>query len=112
MKTEFQVTPGQDELGRMQRDLRFHPVTNPAPAVLTSAQVEQFNRDGYVRGLKIFSAAEIGEIRGYFDALLAKVLAAGTAIRSARRTRSMDGYSTCCAIPALSPVSATCWART
>jgi hypothetical protein len=77
MKTEFQVTPGQDELGRMQRDLRFHPVTNPAPAVLTSAQVEQFNRDGYVRGLKIFSAAEIGEIRGYFDALLAKVLAAG-----------------------------------
>jgi ectoine hydroxylase-related dioxygenase (phytanoyl-CoA dioxygenase family) len=27
--------------------------------------------------LKIFSAAEIGEIRGYFDALLAKVLAAG-----------------------------------
>lgn len=77
MKTEFQVIPGQDELGRMQRDLRFHPVTNPAPAVLTSAQVEQFNRDGYVRGLKIFSAAEIGEIRGYFDALLAKVLAAG-----------------------------------
>ena len=77
MKTEFQVTPGQDELGRMQRDLRFHPVTNPAPAVLTSAQVEQFNRDGYVRGLKIFSAAEIGEIRGYFDALLAKVLTAG-----------------------------------
>jgi hypothetical protein len=77
MKTEFQVTPGQDELGRMQRDLRFHPVTNPAPAVLTSAQVEQFTRDGYVRGLKIFSAAEIGEIRGYFDALLAKVLAAG-----------------------------------
>ena len=77
MKTEFQVIPGQDELGRMQRDLRFHPVTNPAPAVLTSAQVEQFNRDGSVRGLKIFSAAEIGEIRGYFDALLAKVLAAG-----------------------------------
>jgi non-haem Fe2+, alpha-ketoglutarate-dependent halogenase len=77
MKTEFQVIPGQDELGRMQRDLRFHPVTNPAPAVLTSAQVEQFNRDGYVRGLKIFSTAEIGEIRGYFDALLAKVLAAG-----------------------------------
>ena len=77
MKTEFQVIPGQDELGRMQRDLRFHPVTNPAPAVLTSAQVEQFNRDGYVRGLKIFSAAEIGEIRGYFDALLAKVLTAG-----------------------------------
>ena len=77
MKTEFQVIPGQDELGRMQRDLRFHPVINSAPAVLTSAQVEQFNRDGYVRGLKIFSAAEIGEIRGYFDALLAKVLAAG-----------------------------------
>ena len=77
MKTEFQVIPGQDELGRMQRDLRFHPVSNSAPAVLTSAQVEQFNRDGYVRGLKIFSAAEIGEIRGYFDALLAKVLAAG-----------------------------------
>ncbi|MFM8287224.1 MAG: phytanoyl-CoA dioxygenase family protein [Planctomycetaceae bacterium] len=77
MKTEFQVIPGQSELGQMQRDLRFHPVVNRAPAVLTPAQVEQFNRDGYVRGLRIFSAAEIGEIRSYFDALLARVLAAG-----------------------------------
>jgi chlorinating enzyme len=43
----------------------------------TLAQIEQFNRDGFLKGIRIFSAAEAEANRRYFDALLADVLAAG-----------------------------------
>ena len=36
-----------------------------------------FNRDGYLKGIRIFSDAEIAGIRRYFDELLARTLAAG-----------------------------------
>lgn len=74
---EFKTIPGQDELQQVERDLRFHPSSVTAPQVLPPAQVEQFNREGYLRPFRIFSEAEIGEIRAYFDALLEEVLAAG-----------------------------------
>jgi hypothetical protein len=77
MKTEFKSLPGQNELDQVERDLRFHPAVNPRPQTLSAAQIEQFNRDGYIRGIRIFSDAEIADIRAYFDALLARVLAAG-----------------------------------
>jgi hypothetical protein len=76
-KTEFQAVPDQSALHQVARDLRFHPCQNENPAVLTSSQIEQFNRDGYIRGLRIFSPDEILGHRRYFDQLLAKVLAAG-----------------------------------
>src|SRR5579872_6208545 len=76
-KTDFKMIPGQDELDQMERDLRFHPSTNEHPRALTQNQIAQFNQEGYIRGIRIFSDAEILEIRGYFDRLLAKTLAAG-----------------------------------
>ena len=45
--------------------------------MLSSEQVEQFNRDGYLMGLRVFSEAEIAEQRAYFDDLLNQVIAAG-----------------------------------
>src|SRR5690242_16459647 len=77
MQSDFKVLPGQNELDQIERDLRFHPTVNDRPQVLSREQIEQFNREGYLRGIRIFSDAEIAEIRGYFDALLAKVIAAG-----------------------------------
>ena len=47
------------------------------PKTLTAAQVAAFNKDGYLKGIRIFSDDEIAEIRRYFDDLLAKTLAAG-----------------------------------
>lgn len=73
----FKITPDQDELEQMPRDLRFHPTANPAPQVLTAEQIDQFNREGYVAPLPIFEPEEIDEIRAYFDDLLAQVLASG-----------------------------------
>ncbi len=75
--TQFKAVFDQMDLANLPRDLTFHPVTNPAPQVLAPEQVEQFNRDGFVKGIPIYADAEIADVREYFDRLLAKVVAAG-----------------------------------
>jgi len=75
--TSFNPLPAQDDLAQIQRDLRFHPTINPLPKTLTLAQIEQFNRDGYLKGIRIFSQQEADANRAYFDELLAMVVAAG-----------------------------------
>lgn len=75
---EFQkMFPEEERLAAMQRDLRFHPAENTQPQLLTSAQLADFNRDGYITAINVFSEAEIAEHRRYFDDLLARVLASG-----------------------------------
>ena len=64
--------PTTEELNRLERDLRFHPSTVENPRTLTAAQVAAFNRDGYLKGIRIFSEEEIAGIRRYFDDLLAQ----------------------------------------
>jgi hypothetical protein len=73
----FKIVPDEQEISRLERDLRFHPSATANPRVLKAAQIEQFNCDGYLKGLRIFDADEAGAHRRYFDALLASVLAAG-----------------------------------
>ncbi len=75
--TTFKAVPTQDELAALNRDLSFHPVVNTSPSTLTSEQVEQFNRDGYLKPFRIFDDAEAANLRTYFDGLLARVLADG-----------------------------------
>lgn len=77
MKTEFKSVLDPSDLASIPRDLQFHPVVNPRPQTLTAQQIEQFNRDGYIKGIRIYSDDEIAGIRQYFDDLLAKVVAAG-----------------------------------
>lgn len=77
MKTEFKAVLDQSDLASVPRDLRFYPTINPQPKVLSPAQIDQFNRDGFVMGIRIFSDEDIARIRSYFDELLAKVVAAG-----------------------------------
>jgi len=74
---QFKTIPNHDEITRLERDLRFHPSTIENPQALTRQQVDAFNRDGYVKGLRIFSREEMAAHRAYFDALLARVLAEG-----------------------------------
>lgn len=73
----FKIIPDQDELAQMQRDLRFYPSPVTSPKVLSRGLIEQFNRDGYVKNLRVLDAASTARNRQYFDVLLAKVLAAG-----------------------------------
>jgi ectoine hydroxylase-related dioxygenase (phytanoyl-CoA dioxygenase family) len=61
----------------MDRDLRFHPVGNEHPQALSVAQIGQFNRNGYLKSIRIFDQAESLKNRRYFDDLLARTLASG-----------------------------------
>src|SRR5437867_2545229 len=69
--------PTAEELSQIERDLRFHPVTTANPKVLTPDQIAAFNRNGYLKGIRIFSSEEITRIRLYFERLLASTIAAG-----------------------------------
>src|SRR5450755_15506 len=71
------LVPSTAELSKTHRDLRFHPTTTEHPKTLSSEQIAAFNRNGYLAPFRIFSEAEIAAIRGYFDGLLARTLAAG-----------------------------------
>jgi hypothetical protein len=71
------MMPGQDAINATERDLRFRPVVNHRPTTLSPTQIEEFNRDGYVKGLRIFDDSQCAENRRYFDALLARVVAEG-----------------------------------
>ena len=73
----FAITPSEHELQALERDLHFYPSTTVAPKVLTAAQIEGFNKRGYVTPLQVYKPDEIQRIRGYFDDLLARVVAAG-----------------------------------
>ncbi len=76
--TDEKITRWQDvAIDDLPRDLRYRPCQNQNPQTLTHAQIEAFNRDGYLKGIRIFSAAEIAEIRTYFDQLLTRVMAEG-----------------------------------
>jgi non-heme Fe2+,alpha-ketoglutarate-dependent halogenase len=73
----FQTVPDQEAIERLPRDLKFHPVVNAAPQSLARDQIDAFNQQGYLKGIRIFSETESCENRRYFDALLARVLAEG-----------------------------------
>ncbi|MBT5019546.1 phytanoyl-CoA dioxygenase family protein [Planctomicrobium sp.] len=75
--TNFKMIPDQDELDQMERDLKFYPSTVTEPKALDLTQIEQFNREGYVRPISIFNDEEISEHRSYFDDLLQKVIEEG-----------------------------------
>ncbi len=75
--TNYAIIPDKDNLQTIERDLNFYPSLNPNPQVLTPEQIEEFNRNGFLKGIRIFSEAEIASIRDYFDKLLEEVVAAG-----------------------------------
>jgi len=74
---KFDVIPGQDDLDAIERDLRFYPSETENPGSLSKSQIDQFNNDGFLTALQIFSDTEIANQRKYFDELLERVIAAG-----------------------------------
>jgi hypothetical protein len=76
-QTPFKVIPNQDELKRLERRLQFHPSMVTQPKALTPQQVDHYNRDGYVKRIRIFDQEEMAEHRRFFDDILARTLASG-----------------------------------
>ena len=88
--------PSTEELSQVQRDLRFHPATGANPQTLKRDEIVCFNRDGYLKGIRIFSDDEIMETRRYFDDLLAKTLASGRDSYSISTAHCSTAASTIC----------------
>ncbi|HKQ76106.1 MAG TPA: phytanoyl-CoA dioxygenase family protein [Blastocatellia bacterium] len=61
----------------MDRDLRFHTLGVENPSTLSRGQIASFNRDGFLKGIRLFDEDEIAAHRRYFDGLLERVIAAG-----------------------------------
>ncbi len=51
-------------------NLEFAAIRNPAPKRLSPAEIDHYNRLGYVAAFDAYSPAEIAAIRSYFDKLL------------------------------------------
>lgn len=75
--TTFAIIPDRESIATVDRDIRFFPTTNESPTHLTAAQIEGWNRDGYVGPLDVLDADETASLREYFDNLLAETMAAG-----------------------------------
>jgi hypothetical protein len=75
--TKFSITPSESELAALQRDLKFYSVTNEDPQKLSREQIDHYNAQGFIAPLDVYSTSEISSIRGYFDDLLARVVAEG-----------------------------------
>ncbi len=71
------MTPPEDELSGLDRNLQFYPASTEDLQTLTVEQIEQFNREGYLKPFRIFDDEEMVDIRAYFDGLLEEALAAG-----------------------------------
>ena len=74
---DLKILPDQQALKEMDRRLLFHPSTTTDPKMLTTEQIDTYNREGYLKGFPIFDQAEMAEHREQFDAVLNQVLASG-----------------------------------
>ena len=77
MQKQFDITPDNEALQSLKRDLRFHKAACNKPTTLTVDQVESYNQKGFIAPVDIYTADEIAELRSYFDGLLEQTLAAG-----------------------------------
>ncbi|MEL7267256.1 MAG: phytanoyl-CoA dioxygenase family protein, partial [Planctomycetota bacterium] len=77
MNNDFAAVPDSDALDAIQRDLRFYPSTVADPEVLSREQIDGFNRDGYLKGMRVYDESQTVSVRQYFDDLLQRVMAEG-----------------------------------
>ena len=74
---EFKIIPDQDAMNAVGRDLHFHPSTVTEPATLTLENIAHFNKNGFVRPIRIFDGPEADGLRAYFDRLLEQAITEG-----------------------------------
>jgi hypothetical protein len=75
--SDFDAVPDREDVSRVERDLRFHPVDNDSPRTLSKDQIASYNDDGFLSGISIFDDDEIAVHRAYFDELLDRIIGQG-----------------------------------
>ncbi|MFY7953944.1 MAG: phytanoyl-CoA dioxygenase family protein [Armatimonadaceae bacterium] len=71
------LVPAADDLSVIERELCFVPTANPSPKVLTTHEIDRYNRDGHLGPFRILSDSEATALRTFFDGILAEALARG-----------------------------------
>tara|TARA_Y100000588_G_scaffold22702_1_gene22895 strand:+ start:4078 stop:4935 length:858 start_codon:yes stop_codon:yes gene_type:complete len=80
-----------DALPEMNRELRFYPAKNELPRVLTPAQIDHYNEEGYLFPLDLMSSSEVVANRAYFDRLMSMAADGGL------NSYSINGWHRSCA---------------
>jgi hypothetical protein len=76
----------EDQLAKLDRDLRFYPSHCEYPRRLSQRKIHHFNEHGYLKGIRIFTDAKAEANRLGFDELLESVAQAGG------NSYSINGY--------------------
>ena len=79
-----------DAIPEMERELKFFPVENDNPKMLTRKQIDYYNERGYIFPIDMFSDEEVVTNRNYFDSLLKMASDAGL------DSYSVNGWQTHC----------------
>jgi hypothetical protein len=96
--------------------LDFRPVDNPSPATLSRAEIETYNRLGFISPRDLFSPAEAHANCAYFDRLLAQVPETGAYSINCYQARCRGIWDLCTELRILDLVedivgsNIVCWA--
>jgi hypothetical protein len=69
--------PSTAQLAQLPRKMGFFPSQNPNPKVLSPAQVQLYNEQGYLMPFQGLNSEESREIRAFFDGVLAAFIELG-----------------------------------
>ena len=76
-RAEELINPSPQQLAELPRQLGFVAVDNEAPFSLTREEIDRYNEFGYLMPFDGRSDPEIGELRAFFDGVLAAFLELG-----------------------------------
>lgn len=79
----------------LDQDLSFRPVQSSAPSTLTPAQIDHYNREGYVTGLTAFDPETACANSAYFDRLLASLPGDGAYAINCYQARAAGIWDIC-----------------
>lgn len=77
LKVDEIPNPSPRQLAELPRQIGFVPAQNDAPKVLRREQIAQYNELGYLMPLAGLDAAEVRELRAFFDGVLAAFIELG-----------------------------------
>lgn len=77
LKVDEITNPSPRQLAELPREMGFVEARNDAPKLLTAGQIEQYNQRGYLMPFDGLDATEAGELRAFFDGVLAAYIELG-----------------------------------
>ncbi len=77
IKADDIPNPNARQLAELPREMRFVPIANEHPQVLTPEQIQFYNAQGYLMPFDGLSEQETRDLRNYFDGILAAFMELG-----------------------------------